>query len=88
MSEFSLEETVKKYEGWAWFEVWVEGYMATCEHGFAKKVGKVYAESFVAACLQLWTPDWGELSYDSTGRPTFWNCRLYETEAEARVSYG
>lgn len=71
------------------YEVWIEGYAATGEHGAAKLVGVVDAESFEQACELLHNPKWGEYTPPTDDRPPmYWACRLFDNEADARESYG
>lgn len=95
MKKFPLKE----------FEVWMEGYAATGEHGTAQLIGKTMARSFTEAChilactqylehiKKVHGPNYNEYDnperwdYD-TDRKSYWGCRFFETEAEARKSFG
>jgi len=74
------------------YQVWSEGYMATGEHGLARLMGTVTAESFVEACQILAKEkEWGDLFRDPCSieeRPSYWACRLFPTEHEAREFCG
>ena len=70
------------------WHVWIEGYAATGEHGRAQFVGAVHAATFEEACKKLHNPRWGNYGHDRKGRPTYWACRLYDNEADARKEFG
>ena len=71
------------------YTVWIEGYAATGEQGTARFVGRVDADSFEEAVAKLHHPGWGNYTPGHDGKPpTFWGCRLFNSEAEARRSFG
>lgn len=69
------------------WEVWAEGYAATGESGGATLLGHAIARTFREACDKVA----GELSdpklYNSK-QLTYWGCRLYDNEADARKAFG
>lgn len=83
------------------FPVWMEGYAATGESARASFLGKYQGETFEDAC-QAWADEDVKRKElfkredtviqgkgDKTKiRPSYWGCRLYETEEEARASFG
>ncbi len=70
------------------YEVWSEGYMATGEHGTAQFLGTEEGETFPEACVKaLKKKKWSMSSYDPE-RNTYWACRFFDNEADARKSYG
>lgn len=66
------------------FQVWSEGYRASGDRGTATFHGQVEAENFKAACDQIIGNSY---LYDSE-RLTYWGCRLFDNELEARKSFG
>jgi hypothetical protein len=72
------------------FEIWSEGYAATCDRGRACLMRTVEADTFLDACVKafdgnkLFCANQGEKDY----LPTYWGCRLYPTEQEARREFG
>jgi len=73
--------------------IWSEGYRATGEEGTATILGTGYGKTFNEAVLD-WkakNPEEAEkyLTYNKT-RDTFsyWACRLFDNEADARKSFG
>lgn len=69
-----------------WWEIWMEGYSATGEHATASCVGtRVPARTFREACIKTY-------GYDNNlfdpERLTFWGCRLFDNEADAREGFG
>jgi len=78
------------------FEVWLEGYCATgCENGPvpAQFIGKFEAQDFRDAChIAAMTIAHGNLytffKYYSINHNTWWACRFFDNEADARESFG
>lgn len=71
-------------------EVWMEGYMATGEHGPAYKLGEYEADNFDQAIEKLLDSDPENKQYyrQTDGRHYIWSCRLYDNEQDARKSFG
>lgn len=75
------------------FQVWAEGYSATGDSSGARLLGTVRAESFHGAvmALVLSAPE-GERHHfrhnTLTSEWTFWGCRFFDNEADARKSFG
>jgi hypothetical protein len=75
------------------YEVWSEGFAVTGEQQPAVLHGEVEAASFEAACAKLFTGEGrdgghGWQPYFDAVRMTYWGCKLYDNEADARRSYG
>lgn len=68
------------------YEIWQEGFMIQGIDFAAKAefIANVKAESFQEACDKHYK---GNPLYNSEHRAV-WGCRLYETEEEARQSFG
>jgi hypothetical protein len=71
------------------WEVWSEGYAATGESGGAVHHGTYLAATFKEAVL-CWhdQAEPGTRALIDLERLTYWGCRLYPTEAQARRSFG
>lgn len=69
-------------------QIWSEGYVATGEHGTAVCHGDVAAPTLQDACDKLAAQDPSFRAHYDRGRMTFWGCRLFDNEADARRSYG
>ncbi len=73
------------------FEVWQEGYSATGYSAAAQRIGEVDADSFPDA-VRLAVKEWatpGSLSmYFNANDLTFWGCRHFDNEADARRTFG
>ncbi len=70
------------------WEVWMEGYAATGESSPAKYCGSYAAESFREA-TSFWVaedPD-RQQYFDETG-PSYWGCRFFDNETDARGGFG
>lgn len=78
------------------YEIWSEGFQATGGGGTATLHGKVKAKSFEEAILKfaLEHESFFELldyrpNNNSVGSDyTYWGCRLYDNESEARSAFG
>lgn len=82
------------------YTVWVEGYMATCEHGTAHCLGTIDAENFIEAARELWRKNFIKaysndestaddyFSINKKGIPCIWGCKCFDNEADARKSFG
>jgi hypothetical protein len=66
------------------FEVWVEGYQAQGNHGCARLEGQAVAGCFRDACALVMT---GNQYYNPAGN-TWWGCRLFDNEQDARKAFG
>lgn len=66
------------------FEVWSEGFAATGESGRAMRTGSASAESFREACDKVMR---GKADYNRE-RLTYWGCRLFDNETDARKAFG
>lgn len=69
------------------FNLWMEGYRATCEECDATYLGEYEAESFEDAC-NAYAQDKGVTLDTYAGRISNWGCRIFDNEADARKSYG
>ncbi len=70
------------------WQIWSEGYAVTGQAGKAHLHGETEAETFNDACLTLAKRDGKFAKYFDPQRMTFWGCRLFDNEAEARKSFG
>ena len=70
------------------FEIWAEGYAATGENGPALRLGVVQAENFRDACRVLVQQKPDLKPWFNFATLTFWGCRLFDNEADARKSFG
>jgi hypothetical protein len=70
------------------FDLWMEGYRATGDHGTAQYLGKVEAKTFQEACDVFCKERMAEpWLYDATRR-TYWGCQIFDNEADARKRFG
>lgn len=69
-------------------QIWCEGYAATGTAGNAVLIADVDAPTLKAACdiYAAANPEWS-LDYD-TKRMTYWGCRLFNNEQDARKAFG
>jgi len=67
------------------YNIWSEGYSATGNHSGAILLkGDVIASSFREACTTAFSSD----PYFNKESLTYWACKLYDNEYEARSSFG
>lgn len=70
------------------FDVWSEGYSATGGSAQAFYLGSYPAKTFNEACFKaLMTKKW-DMSFYDMKRNTYWGCRFFDNEADARKSFG
>lgn len=70
------------------YEIWSEGYIATGEHGTATFHGRFEGETFKDAVVN-WTKKYSDAQqYVSLENMTYWGCRLFDNESDARKSFG
>ena len=72
-----------------WYAVWMEGYCTQGNSSKAKMIGMSRADSFQEACEVAYTDKDGKVDelFDPE-RLTYWGCRLFDNEREARKSFG
>lgn len=68
------------------FEIWQEGFLiqGMDSPAGASYIGRFKAETFKEACVKAF----GENEYFSPEYLTFWGCKLYDNEEEARKAFG
>lgn len=69
------------------WDIWMEGYSATGQSAPARCVGTFRAVSFQKAC-ETWAQTSESPSLFNADALTYWGCRLYPSEAEARSTFG
>lgn len=69
------------------YQVWSEGYEASGNAAHAELHGEVDAEDFSSACEALFK-DSNRLQYFDRQRLTYWGCRLFDNEEDARKAFG
>lgn len=67
------------------YEVWSEGYQATGDSAGAVFHGRVVASSFKEACINYFGID---NIYFNEDNLTFWGCKLFDNEIDARKNFG
>ena len=73
------------------YDIWSEGYLCTGCEGIpvkAKYHGKFHGKDFREAC-KTWAKSNGEdYRFYNEDRNSYWGCRLFDNEKEARASFG
>jgi hypothetical protein len=66
------------------YSIWSEGYAATGQSNGAIHMGSGYANSFKELCLNIFKDN----RYYDPKDNTYWGCRLFDNEEQARKSFG
>ena len=69
------------------YEIWAEGFVATGENGPADLLGINSGFTFKEACINLAARKKEFARYFDPERLTYWGCRLFDNEADARKSF-
>ncbi len=69
------------------FNVWMEGYSATGNKAEASLLGKIKARDFSEACVKIIFQE-GMTEYYDPHNNSYWGCRLFDNEKDARKSFG
>jgi hypothetical protein len=87
----TVEEHARKQRGeeMKTFEVWTEGFSATGESGDATFHGEFEGKTFREAvnAYIATDPEYHNQYYDAK-RLTYWGCRFFDNESDARKSFG
>jgi len=85
-----LEDKVKKpkEEDTEHFDIWAEGYRATGQSSGATYLGSEKAETFRQACKKHARKDSQFNYYFNEESMTYWGCKLFDNERDARKSFG
>lgn len=71
------------------FRIWSEGFILTGNKSGAMFHGRQNAPSFVEACTKFFAIKGHDLSNNYNPiRLTFWGCRLFDNETDARKTFG
>jgi hypothetical protein len=72
------------------YEIWSEGFVDSRERVGASFLGYGEGETFHEACVYYMNTDkeHKELRYFNVKDLTFWGCRLFDNETDARRSFG
>ena len=78
------------------YKIWVEGFSATGQHSTAQYLGTQAADSFREACDMYYLAKAKESYWKNTVLDpnynseigSYWGCKLFDNEAEARRRFG
>lgn len=70
------------------YNIWMEGYRCNGDEGRASFVGVAEGKNFKEACKNYVKHDkeFGKLFNDE--KLTYWGCKLFDNESQARYSFG
>jgi len=77
-----LKDRMKNYE------IWSEGFRATGEQGKALLHSIISANSFVDACNKFANQNKEFKKYYNSTKLSYWGCRLFDNEKDARNNFG
>ncbi|EMC3642542.1 hypothetical protein L1C56_03810 [Klebsiella pneumoniae] len=69
------------------YQVWSEGFEVSGSRAGAKLHGEAEAVDFASACEGLFK-DLGRSQHFDKQRLTYWGCRLFDNEVDARKAFG
>ncbi len=70
------------------FEIWCEGYECNVDSSAAVHFGHAFGINFKIACLRFAESDPNFRQYFRPKTMSWWGCRLFDNEEEARKSFG
>lgn len=70
------------------YEVWMEGYAATGESAGAEYYGSHEADNFQQACQKAMEEKGMNDDYYDAKNNTYWACRFFDNEVDARKTFG
>jgi hypothetical protein len=70
------------------YDIWTEGFRATGQYGTAMLHKSVKAGSLKEACLKYAQEDTDFEDYFDPERMTYWGCKIFDNESDARKSFG
>ncbi len=70
------------------YDIWAEGYICTGQTSRATLLANVEADSFKEAVLRYKNNYASQAELVNVEALTYWGCRLFDNEAEARESFG
>lgn len=68
------------------YQIWSEGYEATGNSSGADLLGEAEANDFASACSVLFEGS-EHAKYFDKQRLTYWGCRLFDNEQDARKAF-
>ncbi|MEO3947605.1 hypothetical protein [Gorillibacterium sp. CAU 1737] len=72
------------------YEIWSEGFADSRDRGQAYRLGYGEGATFREACMAFMNADKEhlQLRYFNGKELTYWGCRLFDNEVDARKSFG
>lgn len=70
------------------YEIWSEGFVVMEGYGKAHLHGYTKGNTFKEACINYAKTDKEFEFYFDSERMTYWGCKLFDNEADARVNFG
>lgn len=70
------------------YDIWSEGFRTNGEASGAFFIGTSFGSNFKEACDNLAIKDANFKRYYDDNKLTYWGCKLFDNEADARVNFG
>lgn len=70
------------------YDIWSEGFRTNGEASGAFFIGTSLGSNFKEACDNLAIKDANFKRYYNNSDLTYWGCKLFDNEADARVNFG
>lgn len=72
------------------YEIWVEGHAIGGDRGKAQRIGNIKygSPTFEMACRLALEKNGWEMKFYNKENNTYWGCRFFDNEADARKSFG
>ena len=68
------------------YDIWCEGYVTTGQSSQAIHFGTIHGSTFKEACSRMFILD--QSGYYNEDSLTYWGCKLFDNESDARNSFG
>ena len=70
------------------YNIWSEGFRTNGEVSSAFFIGTSFGSNFKEACNNFAIKDANFKRYYSSNDLTYWGCKLFDNETDARVNFG
>ena len=70
------------------YDIWSEGFRTNGEASGAFFIGISFGSNFKEACNNFAIKDANFKRYYNNSDLTYWGCKLFDNEADARVNFG
>lgn len=68
-------------------DLWMEGFAATGQYGQAQKLG-IYEADTLDKAVEAWVAEDPNRADYMSGTKSYWGCRFFDNEEDARKTFG